>query len=496
MSEFEDLPDLAAERLGGTVPCANDEFFAEKENLLREAPAVWVADRYTDRGKWMDGWETRRRRTPGHDWAVIRLGMPGILRGAIVDTAHFKGNFPAACSLEACGLEREATAEELAGESIPWTEILSRRDLLGDAANRFAIECERRFTHVRLNIFPDGGVARLRLFGEPLPRWPELPPRLDLAALPHGGRVVAVSDRFFGPPHKLGLPDAPRGMHDGWETRRRRGPGNDWVILRLATEGTVDAIEIDTSFFKGNAPGTCALEGCVSTDIVPAASARWITLLAPTPVHPDTRHRISALASHGPFTHVRLSTFPDGGVARLRIWGAPSTAGRVAAHLRWLNALPPAAAERELASCCASRAWACSLAAGRPFASFEELARAAEVAAAQLATADWLEAFAAHPRLGERPAGDDRHARWSKSEQSGTEDADTATLERLRAANRAYESRFGFVFLLRAAGRNAQEMLRICEQRLRNDPEQEVSVAAREQREITHLRLRRLLGQA
>ena len=261
MTEFEDLPDLAAERLGGRVLAANDEFFAEKENLRKAEAAIWIADKYTEQGKWMDGWETRRRRTPGFDWAVARLGLPGILRGAIVDTAFFTGNYPESCSLEACGLDHELTAEELANPGGPWTEILPPTPLAGGSANRFTLATTHRATHVRLNIFPDGGVARLRLFGEPMPRWPSLPRSFDLAELGAGAFVAAWSDRYFGPPHKLGLPDAPRGMHDGWETRRRRGPGHDWVILRLACEGVVDEITVDTAFFKGNAPGSCTVEG-------------------------------------------------------------------------------------------------------------------------------------------------------------------------------------------------------------------------------------------
>ena len=249
MSDPFELPDLAAERLGGRVLWANDEFFAEKENLVKEAPAIYIADRYTDHGKWMDGWESRRRRSPGHDRCVIRLGIPGVLRAVVVDTAFFKGNFPEACSIEGCA--GDPNSADFAREGSPWIEILPRTALLGDHANRFVLANELALTHLRLHIFPDGGVARLRAHGEPLPAWPELPASLDLAALAHGGFVVAASDRFFGPPHKLGLPGPALGMHDGWETRRRRGPGHDWVIVRLGTEGELERLEVDTSHFKG-----------------------------------------------------------------------------------------------------------------------------------------------------------------------------------------------------------------------------------------------------
>lgn len=492
MTDWEDLPDLAAERLGGRVLAANDEFFAEKENLLKAAAAIFVPDRYTDQGKWMDGWETRRRRTPGFDWAVVRLGLPGILRGAVVDTAFFTGNYPEACALEACALERDPDEAERAATGAPWIELLPRTPLAGDTANRFTLTTPHRFTHVRLNIFPDGGVARLRLHGEPLPRWPALPATLDLGDLAHGAFVVAWSDRFFGPPHKLGLPDAPRGMHDGWETRRRRGPGHDWVVVRLAAEGVVEAVTVDTTFFKGNAPGSCTLEGCVARDAVPPADAAWETLVAATPLQPDRPHALTP-ARRIPVTHVRLNIFPDGGVARLRLFGAATAEGRARATLRWLDALPAAAAEEELLACCASRRWARAVAAARPFRDAAALVAAGERAADLLAAADWLEAFAAHPRLGERPAAEGRHEEWSRDEQRRLAEADASSRQRLAAANRAYEARFGHVFLFCATGQPVEAMLAACEARLGNERQAELVVAAAEQRKITALRLHKLL---
>ena len=495
MTEFEDLPDLAAERLGGRVLAANDEFFAEKENLLKAEAAVFIADKYTEQGKWMDGWETRRRRSPGYDWAVVRLGLPGILRGAIVDTAFFTGNYPESCSLEACGLERELTAEEMTNPEGPWTEILPRTPLAGGSANRFALATTHRATHVRLNIFPDGGVARLRLFGEPMPRWPSLPGSFDLAELGTGAFVAAWSDRYFGPPHKLGLPDAPRGMHDGWETRRRRGPGHDWVIVRLACEGVVEAITVDTAFFKGNAPGSCTVEGCVSDGLQPPGYAEWTELLPMAPLLPHSAHDFTP-TQRAPATHVRLNIFPDGGVARLRLRGTPTVAGRLEASLHWLNALPADAAASELLACCASRRWAATVAAARPFSDLAELDLAAERGADALDRNDWLEAFAAHPRLGERATGSDQHARWSGGEQSRLDGADAESRTRLAEANRAYERRFGHVFLFCASGRSADEMLAACSARLGNDAATELAIAAGEQRKITALRLRKLLGGA
>lgn len=324
MTEFTDLVDLAAERLGGAVLAANDEFFAPKENLLKAAEPVFIEGKYTDVGKWMDGWETRRRREPGHDWAILRLGLSGIPRGVVVDTRHFRGNYPEACSIDAAEVEGYPTPGALAAAD--WREILPLSPLQGNAPNVFPLAGDSgRVTHLRLNIFPDGGVARLRVHGEVVPDWPRLARRgeIDLAGVENGGRVIACSDMFFGNRHNLILPGPSLGMHDGWETKRRRGPGHDWAVVRLGRRGRLSRAEVDTSHFKGNAPGSCILEGCDAPD--PAADAEsllgWREILPRTDLRPHTRHLFDELVDGGPLTHVRLSIFPDGGVARLRLFG-------------------------------------------------------------------------------------------------------------------------------------------------------------------------------
>jgi allantoicase len=316
MTDFTDLTDLAAERLGGAVLAANDEFFAPKENLLKAAEPVFREGEYTDVGKWMDGWETRRRREPGHDWAIVRLGLPGILRGVVVDTRHFRGNYPESCSIEAGAVEGYPAPAELTGAD--WTEILPRSPLQGDSRNVFPIQRDLgRVTHLRLSIYPDGGVARLRVHGEAMPDWERLARRgeIDLAGAENGGQVLACSDMFFGNRHNLILPGPSLGMHDGWETKRRRGPGHDWAIVRLGRRGRLQRAEVDTSHFKGNAPGSCILEGC-DGDL-----SDWREILPRTALRPHTRHLFDELAADGPFTHVRLNIYPDGGVARLRLFG-------------------------------------------------------------------------------------------------------------------------------------------------------------------------------
>ncbi len=326
--DFTELIDLAAERLGGAVLVANDEFFAPKENLLNSSKPIFIEGKYTDVGRWMDGWETRRRRTPGFDWCILRLGLPGILRGVVVDTAHFKGNYPEHCSLEGCALEGNPDAGKLTGPATPWTEVLAKSPLRGDTENRFAIDNPHRFTHLRFNIFPDGGVARLRVYGEVVPDWTQLGRggEMDLAAAEHGGLVVACSDMFFGSRHNLIMPGRAANMSDGWETRRRRGPGYDWVVIQLGTSGTIRRVEVDTSHFKGNFPESCRLEACRAPERITEArvfsSLPWAEVLPRTKLQAHTVHLFEKeLHDAGAATHVRFSIYPDGGVSRLRIYG-------------------------------------------------------------------------------------------------------------------------------------------------------------------------------
>lgn len=488
LPDFTDLPDLASERVGGVALSCNDEFFAERENLLRLHEAEWREHAYTDRGKWMDGWETRRRREPGYDWCVVRLGLPGVIRGVVVDTKWFRGNFPESCSLEACELAGSFDLSEL--ERAAWVEIVPKSALQGNSKNPFAVADGRRFTHVRLNIFPDGGVARLRIHGEATPDWPRLQALggpVDLAALENGAHVIACSDMFFGSRHNLIRPGRSINMSDGWETKRRRGPGHDWSIVRLGRPGTVERVEIDTTHFRGNAPGRCTLEGCTGPrDATPEALSGWRTLLE-TPLQPHTRHFFDeALRRVGPVSHVRLSVFPDGGVARLRVWGDAGAAG-----VGRLDGLERGAAVAALRACCGSARWAEGMADGRPFRDVPALLAAGERLWWSLGQADWLEAFTAHPKIGERGAPATGHARWSEAEQAGAGDATAQLLGRLAQQNQAYFDRHGFIFIVCASGKSAAEMLALLEQRLGRDQAEEIRTAAEEQAKITRIRLRR-----
>ncbi len=327
--DFTELVDLAAEKVGGAVLVANDEFFAPKENLLKASAPIFIEDKYTDLGKWMDGWESRRRRTPGFDWCIIRLGLPGIIRGVVVDTSFFRGNYPEHFSLEACALAGQPTAEDLQKDSVNWTPLLPQLPLAGDSQNSFAVTNDQRVTHLRLNIYPDGGVARLRVYGEVLPDWERLQRMggdVDLAAVENGGRVISCSDMFFGHRHNLIMPGRAANMSDGWETKRRRGPGHDWVIIKLGAVGQVRRLEVDTAWFKGNFPESCSLEAMNAPDLTAEKltdlSVAWKSILPRTKLQAHARHYFeSELLDAGTVSHLRFNIFPDGGVSRLRVYG-------------------------------------------------------------------------------------------------------------------------------------------------------------------------------
>jgi allantoicase len=502
MSNFVELVDLASETLGGAALAASDEFFAPKENLLKAEPPQWIPGKYTDHGKWMDGWETRRRRGPGHDWVIVRLGLPGVIRGVVIDTHHFRATHPESCSIEACALVDTPSldADAVLAEEVEWREILPRSPLQPHAHNLFEITDDQRATHVRLNIHPDGGVARFRVHGQVVPDWEQLDFRgglVDLAAIENGGVALAASDDSIGSRHQLLMPGAPRHNGDGWETRRRRGPGNDWVLLQLGARGLIERVEVDTTRFIGDAPAECSIELCTTDRGLPhltSSDCPWRPLLSRTPLQPNTRHSFeAALHSAGQATHARFQIHPDGGVARLRLWGTTAQSLSMRSGLNRINRLDAAQAEAELLRCCRSHAWAQAMVQARPFADIPTLKRIAAQTWRKLDKFDWLEAFAAHPRLGEGPEGSNPAATWAREEHASVRAAAAPLRRQITEANQSYYDRFGHNFVIHSAGMSAGQVLAVLRLRLGSDAAREIERAAAEQSKITRLRLGKLL---
>ncbi|MZR31324.1 allantoicase [Sneathiella litorea] len=314
--------NLVSPKLGAEVIYATDDFFADKSRLIDPAPPIFVADKYDENGKWMDGWESRRKRGEGHDYCIIRLGLPGVIQGVDIDTSHFTGNFPPSASIDACLVEGEPDA------NTSWTEILPAVGLMGDRHHIHAISNAQTWSHLRLNIYPDGGVARLRVYGIVQCHWETQDPEelIDLAALVNGGRGIAASDQHYGTPSQILAPGRGINMGDGWETRRRREPGNDWALITLGHPGVISKIEVDTAHFKGNFPDRCSILGAMVTggteESLVTQSMFWKTLLPEQKLSMDAIHTFeSELENIGPISHVRLNIIPDGGISRLRLFG-------------------------------------------------------------------------------------------------------------------------------------------------------------------------------
>ena len=328
----EDLPlpafaesaiNLASPRLGTKAIFATDEFFAPKERMLDDAPAVFIDDKYDDNGKWMDGWESRRRRNSGHDYCVVELGVKAVIRGVDIDTSHFTGNFPPAAFIEAC------LSDGVPGDDAVWTEIIPATSLSADEHHYVKCTGPETYNYLRLHILPDGGVARLRVYGEPQASWVEGSADTihELSAVKNGGRIVGFNNAHYGEPWRILTEGRGINMGDGWETRRRREPGNDWIILKLGAPGFVDKIEVDTAYFKGNYPDKCSLQAAFVTSgtdqSVITQSMFWDEMMAPSKLEADTQAYFegNAILMKTPVTHLRLNIHTDGGVSRFRVFG-------------------------------------------------------------------------------------------------------------------------------------------------------------------------------
>lgn len=326
-----ELPDfarqainLASPRLGSSAIFTTDDFFAPMARLLDDAPAVFIADKYDDHGKWMDGWESRRRRDGGHDFCVVKLGVKGVIHGVDIDTSHFTGNYPPAASLE--GLLSDGDP----GPDAEWQEIVAPTEL-GPSAHHFvAVARDQSFNYLRLHMYPDGGIARLRVYGDPVCDWTRGDDTIELSAVQNGGRVITYNDSHYGDPWVILTEGRGLNMGDGWETRRRRKPGNDWIIVELGVPGIVEGIEIDTAHYKGNYPDSCSVQaaylGGGTGTLVVTQSMFWQELMPQKKLEMDDLRLFAGddIAALGPVSHVKLNIFPDGGISRFRVFGKPA----------------------------------------------------------------------------------------------------------------------------------------------------------------------------
>ena len=500
---FSNLLDLLAGSLGGQALACSDDFFASMDNLVKPGRGVFIPGKFTDRGKWMDGWESRRKRTEGHDWCVLKLGVPGSVHCFDIDTNHFLGNHPPFASVEGVWAPEAESVDDLPEDG--WVDLLRVSPLRPGSQNVFLADETKDVTHLRLHIYPAGGVARFRAYGHPRPAWTVQDDdarfadqlrsgEVDLVAMRNGGRAKVCSDMFFGPMDNLIAPGRAENMGGGWESRRRRGPGYDWIILEAGDEGVPTMVVVDTNHFKGNYPARCSLWGIHDpstpiTELV-AEDAGWSMILPEVPLDAHKEHVFrDQLKAGDSYTHYRFCIYPDGGVSRLRIYGQRLMAGM-------LSSLSDSAAEAALMRCCGSSRWVASMMSSRPFHSDQAVLQAATSCWRSLEKEDFLEAFEHHPQIGAdiaqlRAKFQTTHG-WSASEQSGISQASEATLQRLADGNRAYLEKFGYIFIVCATGKSADEMLEILNKRLPNTPAEELLIAAGEQEKITAIRLRKL----
>ena len=520
---FTQLTDLAAERFGGKALACSDDFFAEMQNMLKSGRGVFIPNKYTEQGKWMDGWESRRKRTEGHDWCIVALGAEGIIHGVDIDTNHFTGNYPPFASIEAThcdlgfqisdfGMGSNNPKSEILNPKLKvvWTEILSKSPLNGGSQNFYEIAHREKWTHLKLHIYPDGGVARFKVYGEVSKNWEAIPADdiIDLAAATNGAKAIACNDEYFSHKDNINMPNRGANMGDGWETKRNRTPNNrDWLILRLARKGFIKKILVDTCHYKGNYPDRCRLEGCnfpIENDFLlqniygtsrdNREGVTWTPILPEMTLQADHEHYFEKeILTQQAFTHVRLTIFPDGGISRLRLFG---TVEKGVFTLAEINEMPPPLFESYFTKCCGSTAWVQKMAILRPFQNRADLFEKANNAWFSCKKKDWLEAFTHHPRIGDMESLKKKFATtatWASGEQGRVKEANETVLQALKTYNDKYFEKFGFIFIVFATGKSAEDMLSMLKERYENELVEEILNAALEQQKITQLRLEKLV---
>jgi allantoicase len=315
------LIDLAQPRLGTKVLFKTDDFFASANRIISPMDPIFKTGVFDTHGKWMDGWESRRKRTEGHDYIILKLGKPGKIKKVDVDTSHFNGNQPAMVSIEG------ANSSSHKINHLKWQTLLSKKKTKANSHHYFTVNSKKVFTHIKFNIFPDGGVARLKLYGSIAKSEKLKNKKMNLASLLDGASVIACNNEHFGKAENILAPGKAKNMGDGWETRRRRGKGFDWLILNSLNGKEINKIEISTHHFKGNFPSYCSLQAAFlptskkSKQIV-NSSVKWKYLLKDAKLSANKTHIFkNNLMKKDKINFIKINIFPDGGISRFRIYG-------------------------------------------------------------------------------------------------------------------------------------------------------------------------------
>jgi allantoicase len=316
------LIDLAQSRLGTKVVYKTDEFFAAAKRIINPWPPVFKEGVFDQHGKWMDGWETRRKRTKGHDYLILKLGKPGRINKVDIDTSYFNGNQPSKISLEACFCKKK-----IPNKNYKWFTILKKKTTNPNSHHFFNINNKSIFTHIKLNIYPDGGVARLRVYGSMEVKKKFGKKIINLTSVLNGATPIACNSEHFGRAENILAPGSGKNMGDGWETRRSRGKNFDWLIIKCATEGKISTIQIDTHHFKGNYPDKCSLQasflkGKIKSSSIVFKSKKWELLLNKVKLHAHKKHNFkNRLMKNKKINYIKINIFPDGGISRIRAFG-------------------------------------------------------------------------------------------------------------------------------------------------------------------------------
>ena len=319
-NNINNFVNLASPKLGTKVMSFSDDFFGKVSRMLNDKAPQFIEDKYDNHGKWMDGWESKRRRDGGHDWAIIKLGSPGKVYEIEIDTSFFTGNYPPFASIQGLYSEKKPDHND------DWKIILKKQKLQGDKVHNFKVN-STKVNYIRFQIFPDGGIARLRLFGHveiELEKFKNK--KIELSSLNLGGKIIAYNNAHYGDVSALLTSGRGKTMGDGWETRRRREPGNDWIIIKLAKSGIIEEIEIDTAHFKGNFPDKASISAAFFDEKEKVSSIikqnkNWKEILPPTKLKADKIHRFKKIIRSDEVNYVKLNIFPDGGVSRFRVFG-------------------------------------------------------------------------------------------------------------------------------------------------------------------------------